>query len=123
MFIVFTQQINWNPVIWGLLLQFGLGLFILRWPTGFQACQWLGDQVTIFLGYTDEGSKFVFGEKYTYHPVVFVVRNFDNYHLRDYFVITNMHFACSHRKYIYEYPQIASNGCSYVMVEYTGMQC
>ena len=63
-------------MIWGLLLQFGLGLFILRWPTGFQACKWLGDQVTTFLGYTDEGSKFVFGEKYTYHPVVFVVCQF-----------------------------------------------
>ena len=60
-------------MIWGMLLQFGLGLVILRWPTGFRACQWLGDQVSTFLGYTDAGSKFVFGDKYDYHPVVFVV--------------------------------------------------
>ena len=66
-------QINWIPVIWGLLMQFVLGLLILRWSVGFSACKWLGDQVTTFLGYTDKGSEFVFGEKYTYHPVVFKV--------------------------------------------------
>ena len=61
-------------MLWGILLQFGLGLLILRWRPGYRACQWLGDQVAVFLGYTDNGAKFVFGEEtYLDHPVVFKV--------------------------------------------------
>ncbi|KAH3706707.1 hypothetical protein DPMN_066095 [Dreissena polymorpha] len=66
-------QINWVPVIWGVMLQFAFGLLILRWEPGFRACQWFGDQVTVFLSNTDWGCSFVFGEKYLDHPVVFKV--------------------------------------------------
>lgn len=34
---------------------------MLRWPTGQNVIQCLGDKVTIFLGYTDAGSGFVYG--------------------------------------------------------------
>ncbi|XP_060601880.1 solute carrier family 28 member 3-like isoform X2 [Ruditapes philippinarum] len=74
--VVFSKnprKIIWTPVIWGIYLQFGLGLLILRWGPGFEACQWIGRQVTTFLGYTDAGSQFVFGDKYIYHPVVFKI--------------------------------------------------
>ncbi|KAH3891845.1 solute carrier family 28 member 3-like [Dreissena polymorpha] len=67
------RKINWVTVIWGVLLQFALGLLILRWEPGFRACQWFGDQVTAFLAHTDRGSSFVFGEKYLDHPVAFKI--------------------------------------------------
>jgi nucleoside permease NupC len=61
-------------VTWGILLQFGMGVVILRWPPGYAACKFLGDSVSQFLSYTDEGSKFVFGDPgYSMHPVAFVV--------------------------------------------------
>ncbi|KAL3857988.1 hypothetical protein ACJMK2_012607 [Sinanodonta woodiana] len=66
-------QVDWIPVVWGLLLQFGLGILILRWRAGYLACKWVGDQVTILLEYTDTGSKFVFGENYMLHPVAFKI--------------------------------------------------
>ncbi|KAJ8312150.1 hypothetical protein KUTeg_009523, partial [Tegillarca granosa] len=68
------RKIKWTPVIWGLLLQFALGLFILRWPTGYSVCVFMGDQIRVLLSYTDAGSKFIFGEKtYTLHPVAFKI--------------------------------------------------
>ncbi|XP_053376292.1 solute carrier family 28 member 3-like isoform X2 [Mercenaria mercenaria] len=73
MFSKHPGKIKWTPVLWGIFLQFGLGLLILRWEPGFEACRWVGRQVTTFLAYTDAGSEFVFGEKYTYHPVVFKI--------------------------------------------------
>uniref|UniRef100_A0A8C5NRC5 Sodium/nucleoside cotransporter n=1 Tax=Junco hyemalis TaxID=40217 RepID=A0A8C5NRC5_JUNHY len=53
--------VSWRAVIWGLGLEFLLGLFVLRTTPGNQAFQWLGDQVQYFLGYTTAGSSFVFG--------------------------------------------------------------
>ena len=60
-------------MIWGILLQFYLGFIIIRWRIGFQAFQWLGTQISTLFAYTDVGSKFVFGEKYTDHMIVFKV--------------------------------------------------
>ena len=37
-----------------------MGAIILKWPTGRNAFQCAGDKVSIFLGYTDAGSNFVF---------------------------------------------------------------
>lgn len=70
-------QVQWTPVIWGIILQFVLGMIILRWPTGYAVCQFIGDQVTAFLAYTDNGSRFVFGDEgLKDHPVVFKVSSF-----------------------------------------------
>ena len=72
-------QIRWRPIIWGLGLQLSLGVLILRWPTGYKAFKWLGEKVQTFLEFTDDGSKFVFGEPkedslgYLAHPVAFKV--------------------------------------------------
>lgn len=74
--VVFSKaprKINWTSVTWGILLQFCLGFVILRWKVGFHAFQWLGVQVTSLLAYTDAGTKFVFGKKYTDHPIVFKI--------------------------------------------------
>ncbi|XP_053450466.1 sodium/nucleoside cotransporter 1 isoform X2 [Nycticebus coucang] len=56
------RAVSWRAVSWGLALQFALGLFVIRTEPGFIAFQWLGDQIQIFLSYTEAGSSFVFGE-------------------------------------------------------------
>uniref|UniRef100_A0A6Q2XHI8 Sodium/nucleoside cotransporter n=1 Tax=Esox lucius TaxID=8010 RepID=A0A6Q2XHI8_ESOLU len=65
--------VSWQTLLWGVALQFIFGLVILRTRTGFMAVDWLGHQVEVFLSYTDAGSKFVFGEKYTDHFFAFKV--------------------------------------------------
>nr|XP_006128088.1 sodium/nucleoside cotransporter 1-like isoform X6 [Pelodiscus sinensis] len=54
--------VAWRAVFWGLGLEFVLGVFIIRTNPGFEAFQWLGNQIQIFLSYTTAGSGFVFGE-------------------------------------------------------------
>lgn len=54
-------NVNWRPVIWGIGLQFTLGLIILRWHTGFLAFTWISDRITQFLDYVHFGTTFVFG--------------------------------------------------------------
>uniref|UniRef100_A0A8C5AJZ3 Solute carrier family 28 member 1 n=1 Tax=Gadus morhua TaxID=8049 RepID=A0A8C5AJZ3_GADMO len=54
--------VSWRPVLWGLGMQFCIGLFVIRSEPGLIAFKWLGDQVQIFLNYTKAGSSFVFGE-------------------------------------------------------------
>lgn len=56
------QAVSWRAVCWGLGLQFALGLFVIRTEPGFVAFRWLGDQIQVFLSYTEAGSSFVFGE-------------------------------------------------------------
>ncbi|CAH1780061.1 unnamed protein product [Owenia fusiformis] len=67
-------KVRARPVVWGLILQFLLGLFILRWSVGYTVFKFLGDQVQLFLNYADEGSKFVFGDPgYLMHVVAFKI--------------------------------------------------
>ncbi|XP_013371474.1 PREDICTED: solute carrier family 28 member 3 isoform X1 [Chinchilla lanigera] len=66
-------RVYWRPVCWGIGLQFLLGLLILRTKPGYIAFDWLGRQVQTFLGYTDAGAVFVFGEKYTDHFFAFKI--------------------------------------------------
>ncbi|CAI5786937.1 solute carrier family 28 member 3 [Podarcis lilfordi] len=79
-FSKYPTKVVWRPVIWGIGLQFILGLITLRTKIGFDAFNWLGGQVQFFsfsfktfLEYTDAGSKFVFGDKYTDHFFAFKV--------------------------------------------------
>jgi concentrative nucleoside transporter, CNT family len=58
--------INWRTVVWGLALQFGLALFILRFHVGaarpgYAAFAALAGGVQRFLTFTDAGAQFVFG--------------------------------------------------------------
>ncbi|CAG2121265.1 unnamed protein product, partial [Medioppia subpectinata] len=55
------SHIVWNQVLWGVLLQFLFGLFILRWSFGKQVFECIGQKVSTFLEFTDSGSSFVFG--------------------------------------------------------------
>ncbi|XP_076010123.1 solute carrier family 28 member 3-like [Genypterus blacodes] len=60
-----------QTLLWGTGLQVLLGLLILRSRAGFAAVDWLGKKVETFMSYTDVGSEFVFGEKYTDHFFAF----------------------------------------------------
>ncbi|EDV25882.1 uncharacterized protein TRIADDRAFT_24158 [Trichoplax adhaerens] len=67
------SQVRWRPVIVGFIIQFIMGLLILRTTVGFQVFQFLGNLITTFLNFTDSGSKFVFGDLYTNHFFAFKV--------------------------------------------------
>lgn len=58
------RQINWRPVIWGIVLQMVLGLLILRTEAGRKTFSFLGKQVEHFQSHVLAGVNFVFGEKY-----------------------------------------------------------
>ncbi|XP_078007233.1 sodium/nucleoside cotransporter 1 isoform X2 [Phascolarctos cinereus] len=80
MFIIFLFAcskhhfaVSWRAVLWGLGLQFVLGIFIIRTEPGFVAFRWLGDQIKIFLDYTVAGSSFVFGDMLVKNTFAFQV--------------------------------------------------
>uniref|UniRef100_A0A914W1G9 Sodium/nucleoside cotransporter n=1 Tax=Plectus sambesii TaxID=2011161 RepID=A0A914W1G9_9BILA len=54
-------RIKWRPVIWGLVLQFIMGVLVLKWQTGHNAFGWASDQVVFFLDYTQVGTRFTYG--------------------------------------------------------------
>uniref|UniRef100_A0A3Q1G5F8 Sodium/nucleoside cotransporter n=1 Tax=Acanthochromis polyacanthus TaxID=80966 RepID=A0A3Q1G5F8_9TELE len=62
LFSAHRGAVSWRPVFWGLVLQFCIGLFVIRTDPGFIAFDWLGTQVQTFLNYTISGSAFVFGD-------------------------------------------------------------
>ncbi|CAH1775474.1 unnamed protein product [Owenia fusiformis] len=64
-------KILWRQVIAGLAMQFIFGLIILRWNYGLIALRWVGQQVALFISYTDAGARFVFGEKFRDHSMAF----------------------------------------------------
>lgn len=53
-------RIKWNPVLWGILLQYVAGFIVLKWPTGQTAFRWATEQLVAFLSYTSNGTSFVF---------------------------------------------------------------
>ncbi|XP_038640423.1 sodium/nucleoside cotransporter 1 [Scyliorhinus canicula] len=57
------RAVSGRSLFIGLGMQFVLGIFIIRTEPGFQAFEWLGTQVQIFLNYTTAGSSFLFGNE------------------------------------------------------------
>jgi concentrative nucleoside transporter, CNT family len=55
------RHFPWRVVLWGVGLQFIFAFLILWTPAGRVAFQWLGDVVTKFLSYSNEGAAFLFG--------------------------------------------------------------
>jgi pyrimidine nucleoside transport protein len=47
--------------MWGLYIQFVLGLIVIRWSVGRSIFQCLGDKVATFLSYSNAGASFVYG--------------------------------------------------------------
>nr|KAG5700918.1 hypothetical protein BaRGS_034203 [Batillaria attramentaria] len=72
-FMLEVPRVQWRPVILGVLLQFILGVVILRTQWGYASFQYLGERVTHFLSYTDAGSRFLFGDEYKVHFMAFRV--------------------------------------------------
>ncbi|XP_072025646.1 solute carrier family 28 member 3-like [Amphiura filiformis] len=70
-FSKYPRHVQWRPVIWGISLQFILGLFILRTKAGFRIFDVIGDVFVIFLDFVDDGVIFVFGETYADHLFAF----------------------------------------------------
>lgn len=60
-------QVKFQPVFWGLALQFYFALLILRTTAGYEAFNWLGERVSEFLDHTDAGVEFVFGKDFRHH--------------------------------------------------------
>ena len=57
-----TKRIPWRTVIWGMILQLGLCLLIIVFPPGVEAFKRLGDGITWFLSFANEGAAFLFGD-------------------------------------------------------------
>lgn len=57
----------------GILIQYILGVFILRLEFGYRLFQFLGHQVSTFLDYTDNGCRLVFGNSFADHFFAFKV--------------------------------------------------
>lgn len=67
------KAIRWRTIAWGLALEFGFALLILKTPWGLTFFESLGNIISNFLSYSDVGAKFVFGEKYLDHPFAFQI--------------------------------------------------
>ncbi|MFH7028550.1 MAG: NupC/NupG family nucleoside CNT transporter [Heteroscytonema crispum UTEX LB 1556] len=67
------RAIRWQTVAWGLGLEFGFALLILKTSWGLNLFKSLGDAVSTFLSFSDEGAKFVFGANFKDHFFAFQV--------------------------------------------------
>lgn len=55
------RAVNWRTIVWGIALQLILALLVLRVPFVYQGFKKAGDFVKLFIGFSDEGARFVFG--------------------------------------------------------------
>ncbi|KAH6939854.1 hypothetical protein HPB50_021900 [Hyalomma asiaticum] len=53
--------VTWRPVLSGLLLQFGLGLLLVRWHVGRSALACIAEKVAAVISFAGHGGGFVFG--------------------------------------------------------------
>lgn len=67
------KSIDLRIVLGGLLLQFGLALFIFKTPIGAAVFQTVGYFFESLLGFVDAGTSLVFGEEYAHHFFAFKV--------------------------------------------------
>jgi CNT family concentrative nucleoside transporter len=65
--------VPWRTVLTGTALQFVFALFILRTWIGTEIFRRATDAVTVFLDYSDAGSRFIFGEPFAEHFFAFKV--------------------------------------------------
>ncbi len=72
-FSVNRRGIRWRPVLWGIALQLIFAVLILKTAAGLAVFQFLGNCVTQFLNFSDQGAKFLFGETFEEHFIAFKV--------------------------------------------------
>ena len=61
MFSTNLRIVNWRTIGFGFMLQVVLALLVLKVPAVYQAFQLLGNVMKAFIGFSDEGARFVFG--------------------------------------------------------------
>ncbi len=67
------KLVPWNTVLWGIALQFILGLFLLKSAIGLRTFQFFGSVVEQFLNFSDAGAKLVFGDGFEEHFIAFKI--------------------------------------------------
>jgi concentrative nucleoside transporter, CNT family len=55
------SSMNWHVIIWGIVLQLGIAIFIFVVPVGSGIFMWINDAVVKVLSSASAGAKFVFG--------------------------------------------------------------
>ncbi|XP_014781754.1 solute carrier family 28 member 3 isoform X1 [Octopus bimaculoides] len=72
-FSIERKKVKWHTVFWGLMIQLIMAIIIIRTQAGYNAFEFLGDQVSDFLTHSDEGAKFVFGASFEDHLMAFKI--------------------------------------------------
>jgi concentrative nucleoside transporter, CNT family len=60
--------VNWRTIGWGIALQIVLALIVLKVEKARAAFEAVGEVVKMFIGFSNEGAKFVFGNLYDARP-------------------------------------------------------
>lgn len=55
------RRVNWKTVGWGVALQFALAVLVLKVDAAYRAFEVAGHVVKSFIGFSDQGAEFVFG--------------------------------------------------------------
>lgn len=55
------RAVNWRTIGWGVALQLALAMLVLKVKFVYTAFEWVGDGVKEFIGFSDKGAQFVFG--------------------------------------------------------------
>jgi nucleoside permease NupC len=71
------SKIKLETIFGGLILQFGLGMMVLRSEFGYNVFKSIGDTVQNFLALSDAGTTMVFGQNLQEHFLVFKVTQYD----------------------------------------------
>ncbi|OQV11723.1 Sodium/nucleoside cotransporter 1 [Hypsibius exemplaris] len=74
--VVFSERpghINWRVIASGTAVQFAFGLIVLRWDSGKNALEWLGNFLQNVLSFANDGASFVFSPGEKDHNMAFVV--------------------------------------------------
>lgn len=80
------KLIPWRTVFWGVILQFGFGVFTIRWEVGRNIFRCFGDKVTTFLTYAQAGAAFVYSDYLVYDIGVFAFQSLSTVFLLGFFV-------------------------------------
>lgn len=68
------SKIKWRPVVWGMGIQFVLGIMVLRWRPGYLAVNYLSKQINKLLFYCMRGASVVFGDPFfLFHPFLMLI--------------------------------------------------
>src|ERR1019366_790390 len=61
MFSTNLRAVNWRTIVWGIALQLLLAVLVLKVPAVYWMIERVGEVVKAFIGFSDEGARFVFG--------------------------------------------------------------